>query len=56
MYYINQLDYPEIKYLTRTSLEGEAGEKGKHTTVESLPSIYSGENEKATAHVVALVC
>ena len=35
MYYINQLDYPDIKYLTRTSLEGEEGEKGKHTTVES---------------------
>jgi len=35
MYYINQLDYPEWLYVTRTKLEGIEQEKGKTTTVKS---------------------
>lgn len=35
MKYINQLDYPDWLYITRTAMEGEAMEKGKTTTVKS---------------------
>lgn len=35
MKYINQLDYPNIPYITRTSLTGEEYEKGQKTTVRS---------------------
>ncbi len=35
MKYINQLDYPEIPYITRCSMEGEEKEKGKTTTIKS---------------------
>lgn len=35
MKYINQLEYPDWLYITRTSMEGEALEKGKTTTVKS---------------------
>ncbi len=35
MKYINQLDYPDRLYVTRTNLEGEEQEKGKFTTVRS---------------------
>lgn len=35
MKYINQLDYPDWLYVTRTSMEGEAKEKGKTTTIKS---------------------
>lgn len=35
MKYVNQLEYPDLLYVTRTSLEGEAREKGKTTTIRS---------------------
>ncbi len=35
MRYVNQLEYPDIPYLTRTSLQGEEKEKGKSTTIKS---------------------
>jgi len=35
MKYINQLDYPDWLYVTRTDLEGAEREKGKTTTVRS---------------------
>lgn len=35
MKYINQLDYPDMIYVTRTKMEGEAREKGKTTTIKS---------------------
>ena len=35
MLYVNQLDHPHLRYITRTSLEEEAKEKGKLTTVKS---------------------
>ena len=35
MKYVNQLDYAHIPYITRTSYEGEAYEKGQKTTVRS---------------------
>lgn len=35
MKYINQLDYPDIPYITRTKLEGEEREKGLHITMRS---------------------
>ena len=35
MKYISQLDYPDMPYITRTSLEGEAREKGLHTTIKT---------------------
>lgn len=35
MKFINQLDYPDVPYITRTKLEGEACEIGKTTTVKS---------------------
>lgn len=35
MLYINQLDYPHIPYITRTSLGGEEYERGQKTTVRS---------------------
>ena len=35
MKYINQLDYPDIPYITRTGLTGEDYEKGQKTTVKS---------------------
>ena len=35
MKYINQLEYPDISYVTRYELEGEDKEKGKTTTVRS---------------------
>lgn len=35
MLYANQLEHPHLRYITRTSLEGEAREKGKLTTVRS---------------------
>ena len=34
MKYINQLEYPDTIYITRTKMEGEALEKGKKTTVK----------------------
>ena len=35
MKYVNQKAYPHWLYITRTSLEGEAKEKGKTTTIHS---------------------
>lgn len=35
MRYICQLDYPDIPYITRTSLQGEDYERGQKTTVRS---------------------
>jgi len=35
MKYINQRDYPEKPYITRTEMQGEAFEKGQKTTVKS---------------------
>lgn len=35
MKYINQLDFPDISYVTRTDLEGIEREKGLNTTVRS---------------------
>lgn len=35
MKYINQLDYPDKPYITRTNLEGEEKEKGTKTTVKT---------------------
>ena len=35
MKYINQLEFPDIPYITRYELEGEDREKGKSTTVSS---------------------
>lgn len=35
MKYVNQLEYPEMPYITRTSMEGEAYEKGQKTTIRS---------------------
>ena len=35
MKYVCQLEYPDLLYVTRTSLEGEAREKGKTTTIRS---------------------
>lgn len=35
MRYINQLEYPHIPYITRTTLQGEAYEKGQKTTVRT---------------------
>lgn len=35
MRYICQLDYPDIPYITRTSLQGEEYEKGQKTTIRS---------------------
>ncbi len=35
MKYINQLDHADIPYITRTTLEGEAREKGLTTTIRS---------------------
>ncbi len=35
MKYVNQLEYPDVPYLTRISLEGEEREKGKSTTIKS---------------------
>lgn len=35
MKYICQLDYPQIPYITRTSMEGEQREKGLKTTIKS---------------------
>ena len=35
MKYVNQKKYPDIPYITGLALEGEAGERGKTTTVSS---------------------
>lgn len=35
MRYINQLDYPHVPYITRTSLQGEDYEWGQKTTIRS---------------------
>ena len=35
MKYVNQLDYPDIPYITRTELTGAEYEKGQNTTVRS---------------------
>lgn len=35
MKYINQLEYPDMTYVTRTSFEGEEFEKGKTTTIKT---------------------
>ena len=35
MKFVNQTDYPEIPYITRTKLEGEEYEKGKNTTIKT---------------------
>ena len=35
MKYISQLDYPDMPYITRTSLEGGQREKGLYTTVKT---------------------
>jgi len=35
MFYINQLNYPDIPYITRTDLEGADYEKGQRTTIKS---------------------
>lgn len=35
MKYINQLQYPKIPYITRTSMEGAQWEKGQKTTIKS---------------------
>lgn len=35
MKYVNQLEYPDLLYVTRTSMEGEAREKGKTSTIRS---------------------
>ena len=35
MLYINQLDYPDIPYITRTSMQGENYETGQKTTIRS---------------------
>ena len=35
MRYINQLDYPHIPYITRTSMQGENYETGQKTTIRS---------------------
>lgn len=35
MKYINQLQYPQIPYITRTSMEGAQWEKGQKTTIKS---------------------
>lgn len=35
MKYVNQLDYPDVPYITRTELTGQEHEKGKTTTVKS---------------------
>ena len=32
---INQLEYPDLLYITRTTPEGEAREKGKTSTIKS---------------------
>ncbi len=35
MRYINQLDYPEIPYITRTDVDNPGHERGKRTTIKS---------------------
>ena len=35
MKYINQLNFPDIPYVTRTDLEGAEREKGLNTTIRS---------------------
>lgn len=35
MKYVNQLDYPDMPYITKTEMEGEDYEKGQKTTIRS---------------------